>query len=209
MLLSGVQEAEHPTVGRDGDPGGVTCVVGAVDDAGQWPGKERHSSHNSNVQEGTRCLGRRRQGVRHHNPSPRPQNPIAGTYHYSQHHWNSHSAREKRTRSPSSPPTLTAAAPGRTAQSKLGQGLARTAHSHARKPRHHPASHPTSLHNRTAGQSLVTSQLTCREMRALLHSSAHFIPSPVKAAATTRAVMISRICGEQHRAVRGVHISIL
>lgn len=142
MLLSGVQETEHPTVGRDGDPGGVTCVVGAVDDAGQWPGKERHSSHNPNVQEGTRCLGRQRQGVRHHNPSPCPQNPIAGTYHYSQHHWNSHSAREKRTRSPSSPPTLTAAAPGRTAQSKLGQGLAHTAHSHARKPRHHPASRP-------------------------------------------------------------------
>jgi len=68
---------------------------------------------------------------------------------------------------------------------------------------------PTSLHNRTAGQSLVTSQLTCREMRALLHSSAHFIPSPVKAAATTRAVMISRTCVKQHRAVRIVHITVL
>lgn len=44
-------------------------------------------------------------------------------------------------------------------------------------------------------------------MRALFHSSAHFIPSPVNAAATTRAVMISRVCGAGQRAVRGARIT--
>lgn len=40
---------------------GITCIAGAVDEAGQRPGKERHSPHSSNVQEGTCCLGRQKQ----------------------------------------------------------------------------------------------------------------------------------------------------
>lgn len=38
----------------------VTCAAGAVDEAGQGPGKECHSPHSSNVQEGTCCLGRQK-----------------------------------------------------------------------------------------------------------------------------------------------------
>lgn len=46
---------------------GITCAAGAVDEAGQGPGKESHSPHSSNVQEGTCCLGRQKnQGVSQH-----------------------------------------------------------------------------------------------------------------------------------------------
>lgn len=57
----------------------VTCAAGAVDEAGQGPGKECHSPHSSNVQEGTCCLGSKKpQGVSQHQClSPKHTRPKA------------------------------------------------------------------------------------------------------------------------------------
>lgn len=76
---------------------GITCTAGAVDEAGQGPGKQCHSPHSSNVQEGTCCLGKQKKKRVSASTSPCPQNTCAPRPEIcpcSQYCWKIHSARE-------------------------------------------------------------------------------------------------------------------
>lgn len=143
---------------------GITSVTGAVDEAGQRPGKERHSPHDSNVQEGTCCLGRQRKHVSIHQPSLCPQNPHAPMpviCYCSQQRCKTHIASREgqtpgglnRLSTLAQPPfiILTARAsgcksrrrtlPGQAAEVK-GRELTMMAHSHAGGSSHHPSAYP-------------------------------------------------------------------